>query len=91
MRLRKAAARRLRRIYLYLFAVQLLAWSLKLSIHPTPVGSLRDFVDRAQTGLAPGPAVVAGAGVFIVSLAWIALRHGGVNRTQDPDPTVRAD
>jgi uncharacterized membrane protein len=90
MRLRKAAARRLRRIYLYLFAVQLLAWSLKLSIHPTPAGSLREFIERAQTGPAPGLVVVVGAVSFIGLLAWVALRHGGVDRSQGEGPTANA-
>lgn len=43
MPLSKAAARRLRRVYLYLFAVQTLAWWLKLALHPAEAGSLGEL------------------------------------------------
>ena len=81
MRLAKAVARRLRRIYLYLFAVQLLAWCLKLSSQPTPVSSLNEFVTRAETGVLPGAAVLALTTVAFTALAVFALRHGGVDRS----------
>ena len=76
----KAVARRLRRIYLYLFGVQLVAWVLKLSSHPGPVASPGVLVERAQIGSLPG-ALIAGlaTAAFLAGLV-LAFRLGGVDR-----------
>lgn len=76
----KAAARRLRRIYLYLFAVQVLAWAIKLSGQPTPVDSLAQFIDRAAIGSLPGAAVITGVALLFFAVAGFALRAGGIDR-----------
>ena len=82
MPIRKAAARRLRRVYLYLFGVQLLAWVLKLSYHPTAVSSIDAIVSRARIGAIPGPAVVAVVTLLFVALIVLALGLGGIDRTK---------
>ena len=77
MPLGKAVARRLRRVYLYLFAVQLLAWILKLADHPEPTRSLPDLVARADAVIIPG-ALLLGASLlaFVVAIG-VAWLHGG--------------
>lgn len=80
MPLTKAIARRLRRVYLYLFAVQLLAWSLKLANHPTPAASIGSVLERARIGVLPGGFVIATAiGLALVALL-ISITRGGVDR-----------
>ncbi len=78
MPLAKAAARRLRRIYLYLFGVQILAWGLKLASHPTPAADASEWITRAHIGPFGGPAVfLLVVGLFVAGLVF-ALAHGGV-------------
>ena len=71
----------MRRIYLYLFAVQLLAWFLKLSGQPTPIGSFSEFVSRAETGFLPGSAMLALTFAGFAGLAIFAFHFGGVDRS----------
>ncbi len=79
----RAVARRLRRIYLTLFAVQLLTWVYKLASHPEPVGSLGALLERARLGFVPG-SVVAGATLLLFALACgLALLRGGIDRVPD--------
>ena len=80
MPLKKAVARRLRRVYLYLFAVQLLAWSLKLANHPTPTSSLETVVARAHAGVLPGEAVIVIGAALAVAAILISITQGGVDR-----------
>lgn len=83
MSLGRAAARRLRRIYLYLFAVQLLAWALKLSSHPTSSTSLHDITKRAAIASASGGWVLAIAGLGFLALLIVAAARGGVGSRTD--------
>jgi len=82
---RAALARRLRRNYIYLFLILLLAWVLKIS---TPslqvggvatgfVGSLRYAVDSAALGPIPGVAIVVGVAAFYAWLFAIVLFASG--------------
>ncbi len=80
MPLSKAVGRRLRRVYLYLFAVQVMAWSLKLGIHPTPATSLAIAVERANVGLLPGEIVVAISVVAALIALFVSIARGGVDR-----------
>lgn len=82
MPIAKAAARRLRRIYLYLFAVQGLAWLLKLSSTPTPVGSFAELVGRAGTGAIAGEIVVGLAAAGFLAAVAIAVVRGGVDHRE---------
>lgn len=77
MRMRKAVARRLRRVYCYLIAVQTLAWLVKLASHPTQASSIAEVVGRAQVGPLPG-AIVVGlvAGSLVVVLAFAGILGG---------------
>jgi len=76
----KAVARRLRRVYLYLFVVQFLAWMLKLANHPEPASSLRSIVDRADAGVLSGVTVMALVGVLAALAVALSFTRGGVDR-----------
>lgn len=80
----KAAARRLRRIYLYLFGVQLLAWFLKLSSSAAPVATFGELVSGARIGALPGGVVVGLAISAFLAAVAIAVIHGGVRRGEPP-------
>jgi len=80
MPLGKAVARRLRRVYLYLFGVQLLAWVLKISHHPTASISMQEWVERAHVGSIPGGVFLAVVvGLFLAAIS-IAIARGGTDR-----------
>jgi uncharacterized membrane protein len=69
----EAFGRRLRRNYLWIFAILALAWFGKLSIQPTVATTWREIVDRASLGPLPGW-VVVGFGIFyLLGLLLIAL------------------
>lgn len=56
----QAVGYRLRRNYGYVFALVLLAWLLKLEVHPTGATSLSQLMERAAIGpLLPGVVVMA--------------------------------
>lgn len=76
----KAIARRLRRIYLYLFAVQVLAWGFKLAEAPTSARSLDEWIARAATGAIPGGWIVGSVGLGLVGTIFVAAAWGGVRR-----------
>ncbi len=76
----KAVARRLRRVYVYLFAAQWLAWMLKLSAHPEPATSVREAISRASMAGVPGPVCFAASIVALGAAVAVALTMGGVDR-----------
>ncbi len=80
MPIAKAIARRLRRIYVYLFGVQLLAWVLKLSSQPTPASSFRELVSRADVGAIPGEVFFVTSGVGFLLVVFFAFMQGGIDR-----------
>jgi uncharacterized membrane protein len=80
MPIAKATARRLRRIYLYLFGVQLLAWVLKLSSQPTPASSFGEFISRADVAFIPGEIFFLFSGLGFLAVAAFAVLHGGIDR-----------
>ena len=67
--LARASGRRLRRTYFCVLTIQALAYLGKIIIHPTPVTSFGEFVQRAAIGPIPGEAILA-AGVLFNG-AWI--------------------
>ena len=83
MSLTKATARRLRRVYVYLFAVQMLAWLMKLASHPTPVQSTNEFFTRAALGRLPGSATLGLTGVAFVIAVVLAVTMGSTNRSDE--------
>ncbi len=82
MPVRKAIARRLRRVYMYLFAAQWLAWMLKLSTHPEPAGSIEVAISRAHMAGIPGAICFAASLAALATVAFVAFRFGGIDRTK---------
>lgn len=66
-----ALGRRLRKNYLYILGVQAIAYLGKLSIHPTPLTSLSELVDRAAIGPVPGVAVLVVGVLF--QFTWFGI------------------
>ena len=89
----QAVGYRLRRNYGYVFALVLLAWLLKLEVHPTGATSVWQLVERAAIGpLLPGVVVMAlvlvGAGVA-VALILAAPTERMVDWADLPSPLQR--
>lgn len=83
MPISKAVARRLRRIYLYLFGVQLLAWVLKLSSQGPAIDSFAELVSRADVGGIPGEVFFGASCLGYLGAIVFALRFGGINREKN--------
>jgi uncharacterized membrane protein len=76
----EAIGRRLRRNYIWLFALLALSWNLKVYLHPQPAHNLDEFILRAQVGLIPGWIVfligfVFNAALFLGAVGTIKLRE----------------
>jgi uncharacterized membrane protein len=76
----EAVGRRLRRNYLWLFALLAASWNLKVYLHPVPARDLDIFMDRATIGVVPGWAVfiigiIFNAAVAIFAVATVRLRQ----------------
>src|SRR5438477_8858467 len=76
----EAIGRRLRRNYIWLFALLALSWNLKVYLYPTPAHNFDEFILRAQVGLVPGWVVflvgfVFNAALFIFAVGTIRLRE----------------
>ena len=78
--LARAAGRRLRRTYGWIFLIQALAYYGKLAIHPTPLHTVSQLWTRAAIGPIPGEIVVA-AGVLF-HLGWITFGYVALRRDQ---------
>jgi uncharacterized membrane protein len=70
----RAAGRRLRRNYVWILAVQAVAYYGKIAIHPTPASTLSEFVDRAAVGPIPGWIVLMVG--FAYNFGWLAFALG---------------
>ena len=71
--LARAAGRRLRRTYAYIFVIQAIAYYGKLAIHPLPLHALSELWTRAAVGPIPGQFVVL-AGVFFHA-GWMVFAY----------------
>ena len=76
----EAIGRRLRRNYLWIFALLALSWNLKVYLHPVPADTFELFLQRATVGLVPGWIVfiigfMFNAAVFIFAVGTIRLRQ----------------
>ncbi len=76
MPLAKAAARRLRRIYLYLLLAQQAAWIVKLGIHPTRARSLSEILERASTAGVSGAVWIGLSVLGLLVAAGVAFTMG---------------
>jgi uncharacterized membrane protein len=76
----EAVGRRLRRNYLWIFALLALSWNLKVYLHPLPARDFNAFLDRAQVGLVPGWAVflvgvLFNAAILVFAIGTVRLRE----------------
>ncbi|SDI25471.1 DUF2270 domain-containing protein [Aliiruegeria lutimaris] len=71
-----AMGRRIRRNYLWILTVQMVAYIGKLVIHPTSATSIREVIDRADTGPIPGE-LILGVGVAYLSAFLVIARVTG--------------
>lgn len=69
----RAVGRRLRKNYAWVFGIQILAFCGKLAIHPAPMTSFGQFLDRAAIGPVPGAVVLAFGALFYAFWAVVAL------------------
>src|SRR5882672_9676881 len=76
----EAVGRRLRRNYLWIFALLALSWNLKVYLHPLPARDFASFIERAQVGLIPGWLVfviglVFNSAMLIFAIGTVRLRE----------------
>lgn len=69
----EAVGRRLRRNYLWIFALLALSWNLKVYLHPLPARDFSAFIDRATVGLVPGWMVFTVGVIFNAAIAIFAI------------------
>jgi uncharacterized membrane protein len=69
----EAVGRRLRRNYLWIFALLALSWNLKVYLHPLPARDFEAFMDRATVGIVPGWAVFVVGVLFNAAIAVFAI------------------
>jgi uncharacterized membrane protein len=67
-----ALGRRLMANYIYLFAILLAAWLLKIKLHPAPVHTWRQYIDQAAIGGVSGWATLLFILLFVVHAAVLA-------------------
>ncbi|MDE2364630.1 MAG: DUF2270 domain-containing protein [Hyphomicrobiales bacterium] len=67
----RAIGRRLRRTYVWILAIQAIAYWGKLAIHPTPATSFAEIVERAAVGPAPGWVMLAFGAIY--NATWIGF------------------
>jgi len=77
---RRAVGRRLRRNYVWMFLILLLAWMLKIAspdlqsgVHLDPQRPVGVLVEQAATGPLPGWLVVGAVALFYAGIAYLAL------------------
>jgi uncharacterized membrane protein len=69
----RSLGRRLRKNYLYILAVQAIAYLGKLSIHPSALESLDQLIERAVIGPIPGEVVLLAGLIFHGGWVLLAL------------------
>src|SRR5438445_6890557 len=69
----EAIGRRLRRNYLWIFALLALRWNLKVYLHPLPARDFSSFIDRATVGVIPGWMVFTIGVLFNAAIATFAI------------------
>ncbi|HSS19822.1 MAG TPA: DUF2270 domain-containing protein [Pyrinomonadaceae bacterium] len=69
----EAIGRRLRRNYLWIFALLALSWNLKVYLHPNTAVDFNQFIERARVGVVPGWLVFVMGVIFNAALAIFAI------------------
>jgi uncharacterized membrane protein len=83
----RAVGRRLRRNYIWIFAIQGTAYYGKVVVHPAPIGSLAELWQRTAIGPLPGELMVVLGFVFYGSLLAIAIGTYALDRAKHRDRT----
>lgn len=81
--MRVALAWRYRRNYVWLFLILALAWVTKALLHPMPVRSWVDFVDRWTVGPIPGAALLVFALAYNLALAIVGFTPPHLHRATE--------
>ncbi len=74
----EAVGRRLRRNYIWLFLVLVVAWTLKLILAPTAVATFSSFLEHASVGFIPGSIVATFVVGFFGTMLLISLLTAGL-------------
>lgn len=84
----RALGRRLRRNYIWIFAVLLVSWVVKIVIHPVPAETLGDIYTRIEVGPIPAWLVLLGGVVFnmFIIVITVLTRERG---TEDDETSSR--
>jgi uncharacterized membrane protein len=69
----EAVGRRLRRNYLWIFALLAASWNLKVYLHPLPAYDFDAFIDRARVGVVPGEVIFMLGILFNLVVAVFAI------------------
>jgi uncharacterized membrane protein len=69
----EAVGRRLRRNYIWIFALLALSWNLKVYLHPLPARDFNAFIERATVGIVPGWVVFVIGVFFNAAIAIFAI------------------
>jgi uncharacterized membrane protein len=69
----RAMGRRLRNNYVWILLIQTIAYFGKIIIHPTPVASLEQLLQRAAVGPIPGELMLLGGVLYNGACIGIAL------------------
>jgi uncharacterized membrane protein len=80
--LARAIGRRLRRTYMWILGIQALAYFGKIAIHPVPISSFAELVQRAAVGPIPGEWMLIGGLLFNGSWIIFAIVTLYLDRTQ---------
>lgn len=84
----EALGRRIRRNYAWILSIQFVSFCGKLMIHPEAVGSVGEFIKRAEVGPVPGLVVLLAGLIFHASWAAIAVltlkSRRGIHASLDP-------
>lgn len=76
----EALGRRFRRNYVWIFLTLALAWALKGVLHPTPVTTLAEFVERSALGPVPGAVMLAIGVIYNGALFAIGFATAGLSQ-----------
>jgi len=77
----EAIGRRLRRNYIWIFILLTLVWGLKIYIHPAPVTTWAEFVQRAALGPIPGSTSLILGVIFNVAILLLAIFTAGLKQS----------
>jgi len=69
----EAIGRRLRRNYFWIFIVLLVSWIIKIVLHPYPLTSWSEFIQRSTLAGIPGEIIIAGGVLFYFGLVVLAI------------------